>query len=135
MMQQFLLQISQSPIPVPLEILGLCQQRLHVLTVIMQKEGLKFASIMHGGTLCGDSFFSSVDAGVLCGQIGGYFTNNSEIISGEPGSGPIFIELLECTLEDTDVLNCPSFSPLGLVNCDHSFDVSIRCKGKSDLYS
>lgn len=86
------------------------------------------------GTLCGDSFFSSVDAGVLCGQIGGYFTNNSEIISGEPGSGPIFIERLECTLEDTDVLNCPSFSPLGLVNCDHSFDVSIRCKGKSDLY-
>ena len=75
-----------------------------------------------------------MDSGVLCSQLGGYFTENSEIIDGEPGSGPIFIERLECTPENTDILDCPSFSPLGLVSyCDHSSDVSIRCQGWLDL--
>ena len=83
------------------------------------------------GTICRDSFFSPIDAGVVCGQLGGYFTNNSEIIDGESGSGPIFLERLECSQEDTTILDCPRFSPLGLVNCDHSLDVSIRCTGKS----
>ena len=83
------------------------------------------------GTICGDSFFSPIDAGVLCGQLGGYFTNNSEIIDGELGSGPIFLERLECNQEDTNILDCSRFSPLGLVNCDHSLDVSIRCTGRS----
>ena len=81
------------------------------------------------GTICGDSFFSPTDAGVLCGQLGGYFTNNSKVTDGEPGFGPIFIERLECTPEDTNILNCSRFSPLGLVNCDHLLDVSIRCSG------
>ena len=85
------------------------------------------------GTVCGDSFFNPTDAGVLCGQLGGYFTNNSEVIDGEPGFGPIFLERLECTQEDTNILECPHFSPLGLVNCDHSLDVSIRCTGRSNL--
>lgn len=83
------------------------------------------------GTICRDSFFSSVDAGIVCGQLGGFFTNNSEIIDGESGSGPIFLERLECSQEDTYILDCPRFSPLGLVNCDHSLDVSIRCTGRS----
>lgn len=74
-----------------------------------------------------------MDAGVLCSQLGGYFTNSSEIIDGDPGTGPIFIERLECTPESTDVLDCPRFSPLGLVNCNHSSDISIRCKGQFDL--
>ena len=83
------------------------------------------------GTICGDSFFSPIEAGVLCGQLGRYFTNNSEIIDGELGSGPIFLERLECNQEDTNILDCSHFSPLGLVNCDHSLDVSIRCTGRS----
>ncbi len=83
------------------------------------------------GTICGDSFFSTIDAGVVCGQLGGYFTNNSEIIDGVSGSGPIFLERLECSQEDTNVLDCPRFSPLGLVSCDHSLDVSVRCAGRS----
>lgn len=82
------------------------------------------------GTICGDSFFSTVDAGVVCGQLGGYFTNNSEIIDGEPGSGPIFLERVECSQEDANILDCPRFSPLGLVSCGHSLDVSIRCAGR-----
>lgn len=87
------------------------------------------------GTVCGDSFFGPTDAGVLCGQLGGYFTNNSEIIVGEPGSGPIFIERLECTQENTNILVCPTFSPLGLVNCNHSLDVSIKCEGQSEMHA
>ena len=85
------------------------------------------------GTICRDSFFGPMDAGVLCGQLGGFFTNNSEIIDGEPGSGSIFIERLECTQKDTNVLHCPRYSPLGLVNCNHSLDASIRCKGWLDF--
>ena len=66
---------------------------------------------------------------MLCGQLGGFYTNTSEIVNGEPGSGPIFIERLECSQTDTGILDCPRFSPLGLVNCNHSLDVSIRCQG------
>ena len=82
------------------------------------------------GTICGDSFFSSVAAGILCSQLGNYFNNNSEIVNGEAGSGPIFLQRVECTQEDKkNILDCRR-SLLGLVsNCDHQRDASIRCHG------
>ena len=57
---------------------------------------------------------------------------DAEIITGLEGSGPIFLDRLDCTLDDTSLLDCHSFSvySLGLPQCDHSQDVSIRCRGK-----
>ena len=57
---------------------------------------------------------------------------DAEIITGLEGSGPIFLDRLDCTPNDTSLLECRSFAvySLGLPQCDHSQDVSIRCRGK-----
>ena len=49
-----------------------------------------------------------------------------------PGRGPIFLDRLDCNQNDVSLLECRSFSrySLGLPQCDHSQDVSIRCRGK-----
>ncbi len=48
-----------------------------------------------------------------------------------PGSSsPIFLEELDCTPTDTDILQCNAFSARGLHSCSHSQDVSVRCTGK-----
>ena len=57
------------------------------------------------------------------------------ISDGVPGSGPIFLDRLDCNQNDVSLLECRSFSrySLGLPQCDHSQDVSIRCRGKQVL--
>ena len=57
---------------------------------------------------------------------------DAEMITGLEGSGPIFLDRLDCTQDDTSLLECRSFSvySLELPQCDHSQDVSIRCRGK-----
>ncbi len=83
------------------------------------------------GTVCGDSYFDSVDAGVLCNQLGRYERENVEVLSGSSGIGPIFVDRLECSTSDQTLSDCQLFSPLGVVDqlCDHSMDVSLRCYG------
>ena len=58
------------------------------------------------------------------------------ISNGVPGSGPIFLDQLDCNQNDVSLLECRSFSrySLGIPGqCDHSHDVSIRCRGKQAL--
>ena len=46
------------------------------------------------------------------------------------GSGPIFLDELECTSSDNDLLSCrTTFTSVGLTSCNHSQDVSVRCIG------
>ena len=46
------------------------------------------------------------------------------------GSGPIFLEGLECSASDTDLLNCrTTFTSVGLTDCKHNQDVSVMCLG------
>ena len=50
-----------------------------------------------------------------------------------PGSGsaPVFLNNLDCSSSDTDILSCHTlFSSVGLSNCTHAQDVSVRCLGK-----
>jgi len=63
------------------------------------------------------------------------FADAMIITNGVPGSGPIFLDQLDCTQNDVSLLECssPSFYSLGLPQCDHSQDVSIRCRGKQAL--
>ena len=54
------------------------------------------------------------------------------ISNGVPGSGPIFLDQLDCNQNDVSLLECRSFSRYSLDipgQCDHSRDVSIRCRG------
>ena len=46
------------------------------------------------------------------------------------GSGPVFISQLTCSGSESSVLNCPVLQTYGLVPCDHSRDVGVRCVGK-----
>ena len=83
------------------------------------------------GTICRDSYFDSVDAGVLCQQLGGYSREPVEVYSNSSGSGPIFLDRLGCSSDDLTLLDCQLSSPLGIADrsCDHSNDVSVQCFG------
>ena len=43
---------------------------------------------------------------------------------------PIFLEQLDCTSTDIKLLECSSFSTLGIHGCTHSQDVSVQCTGR-----
>ena len=47
------------------------------------------------------------------------------------GSGPIFLDQLNCNGEEASLLECDFFGTLGLHQCevDHSEDVGVRCQG------
>ena len=45
------------------------------------------------------------------------------------GSGPIFLDQLDCSGSEESLLDCPSGRPVGLHQCDHTMDVGIRCQG------
>ena len=45
------------------------------------------------------------------------------------GSGPIFLEGINCIGNEDSLLNCSQDTPIGLSACDHSSDVGVRCKG------
>ena len=53
-----------------------------------------------------------------------------------PGAGPIYLSELECLGSESFLTNClleHNLAP-GLVNCNHSMDVSIQCQGMCVVY-
>ena len=52
------------------------------------------------------------------------------LYNGVPGTGPIFLEQVECSVDDTELLNCPTDAPVGISSCAHNQDISIGCRGK-----
>lgn len=46
-------------------------------------------------------------------------------------NSPIFLEQLDCTSLDEDLLECNSFSTTGIHNCTHLQDISVMCTGKT----
>ena len=47
----------------------------------------------------------------------------------EAGSGPVFLEKLNCIMSDHSLLDCQSYSANEPSSCDHSQDISIQCTG------
>jgi len=45
------------------------------------------------------------------------------------GSGPIFLDEVECTLSTRQLLECSSL-PILFHNCHHSDDAGVACEGK-----
>ena len=43
---------------------------------------------------------------------------------------PIFLEDLDCRPTDVDILQCNTFSTIGIHSCSHLQDVSVKCTGK-----
>jgi deleted-in-malignant-brain-tumors protein 1 len=83
------------------------------------------------GTVCSDSY-GSRDAKVICQQLG-FDTAGAQPLRGSraaafgSGSGPIFLSQLDCLGDETSLLDCPTFSPPGLHDCDHTQDAGVRC--------
>ena len=108
------------------------------------------------GTVC-DDFWGNVDAAIVCQQLGYdasgvwnvikhkhiiyspklYFSLNTKIIKGAEafrfsyfgaGTGPIFLDNVQCTGSEASLLECPS-NPIGNENCNHNTDAGVRCPG------
>ena len=47
------------------------------------------------------------------------------------GSGPIFLDRVNCMSGDNKVLNCVPRSIRGLPECNHDRDVGVHCEGMS----
>ena len=63
------------------------------------------------------------------------FVGSVVLTSGySDGSGPIFLDQLDCSGSEESLLDCPSGRPVGLHQCDHTMDVGIRCQGMYCLY-
>ena len=45
------------------------------------------------------------------------------------GSGPIFLDQLDCNGDEQSLVDCAIHSPIGIHSCDHSEDVGIQCEG------
>ena len=45
------------------------------------------------------------------------------------GSGPIFLDCLQCSGNEQSLLDCPTFTDLGLHSCDHYMDAGVKCQG------
>ena len=66
---------------------------------------------------------------------GTYFTGaqplrGSRAAAFGSGSGPIFLSQLDCLGDEASLLDCPTFSPPGLHDCDHTQDAGVRCIGR-----
>ena len=108
------------------------------------------------GTVCDDAF-SSEDAQVVCTQLGEPFNGilpiwkllcncdykwcyceiGSLAFRGAhfgSGSGPIFLDQLNCDGSEERLIECRTIRPTGLYDCSHSEDAGVRCIGKSEAF-
>ncbi|XP_065182791.1 deleted in malignant brain tumors 1 protein-like [Sycon ciliatum] len=76
------------------------------------------------GTVCDDSW-DIKDANVVCRQLG-YAKAIGAIQSYGGGLGPILLDNLECTGEESDLFRCQG-SRVGMHNCVHSEDAGVEC--------
>ena len=100
------------------------------------------------GTVCSDGFDTN-DASVACQSLEGFDRNSKQTVfrldfnilvtqtdpeimsSGfEEGSGPIFLDQLQCSGNEQSLLECAMERAVGLHHCNHSMDVGIKCSGQ-----
>ncbi|KAB0351199.1 hypothetical protein FD754_016056 [Muntiacus muntjak] len=84
----------------------------------------------HGswGTIC-DNGWDLDDARVVCRHLGcGDALNATGSAHFGAGSGPIWLDTLDCTGKESHVWRCP-FKGWGLHNCSHEEDAGVVCSG------
>ncbi|XP_078408912.1 antigen WC1.1-like [Cetorhinus maximus] len=84
------------------------------------------------GSVCDDSW-DLTDADVVCKQLHcGKALDVTLPASCGPGSGPVWLEGLECSGEESYLWQCPS-AYLGSHDCSHKEDVKIMCSEHKEL--
>ena len=90
------------------------------------------------GTIC-DDYWTEDEADVACRQLGfagGSVVDPSRFIAGSsrrtgyfpPGTGPIWLDDVQCTGNESGLLQCPSYrSGAAVTRCRHWEDVGLRC--------
>ncbi|XP_074804233.1 scavenger receptor cysteine-rich type 1 protein M130-like [Natator depressus] len=83
------------------------------------------------GTVCDDSW-DMADANVVCKQLGcgSAVSALGEAAFGE-GTGPIWVETLNCRGTESSLWDCPS-KPWGESNCGHKEDAAVNCSGVTE---
>ena len=81
------------------------------------------------GTVCDDGW-SSIDAGVVCRQLGfgSYGSSYSRAFFGR-GSGPIWLDNIACIGTESTIASCGHLGFNITRSCDHSEDAGVRCYG------
>ncbi|XP_034991878.2 soluble scavenger receptor cysteine-rich domain-containing protein SSC5D isoform X2 [Zootoca vivipara] len=83
----------------------------------------------HWGTVCDDGW-DLVDAAVVCRELGcGPPLLSPGNARYGPGSGPIWLDDVNCTGAEFTLQNCRS-QPWGTHNCNHHEDASVICTGR-----
>ena len=73
-----------------------------------------------------DNNFDIMDAHVACRQFG-YLEAESYSPHYGRGSGPIWLDNLNCTGKEESLFDCPR--GIGLSDCTHEDDVGVICQG------
>ncbi|CAI8021725.1 Fibrillin-2 [Geodia barretti] len=83
------------------------------------------------GTICGNQLSSS-DPVIICQSLGYPFTDAYPIpLPDTPyGSGPIFLDNLDCDGSEEGVLNC--LYSVGVHSCSHDQDVAVKCVDRNE---
>ena len=85
------------------------------------------------GTIC-DNGWDLDDARVVCRQLGcGDALNAMGSAHFGAGSGPIWLDTLDCTGKESHVWKCP-FKSWGLHNCSHEKDAGVVCSGMVSVF-
>ena len=76
--------------------------------------------------MCDDSWDNN-DADVVCRQVGDYSSGTALSLAyfGQ-GTGEIWLDDVSCTGSESELLDC-SHNGIGVENCDHFEDASVRC--------
>ena len=77
------------------------------------------------GTVCDDSWTIN-NARVVCRQLGFLYTLPDRMDYFIMGKGPIWLDDVSCSGNESSLLSC-RHSGVGIHNCDHGDDVSVRC--------
>ena len=84
------------------------------------------------GTICHDQWNEN-DARVVCRHLG-YSSENTSALTNSffgPGSGPIFLDRVQCLGHEASLYNCSLNMDIG--ECTHGQDAGVSCSGTCTL--